>query len=102
MDWIKKKKATIISRSPAAEKLAKCVPMVKTIQAEHGIMKSAQVANAAIHAPHEFREFLPTMQIIAESFCDKVPFMAGFSGLAIAAGIAGNLVLTYQGVQALK
>jgi hypothetical protein len=102
MDWIKKKKATIISRSPAAEKLAKCVPMVKTIQAEHGIMKIAQVANAAIHASQQFREFLPTMQIIAESFCDKVPFIAGFSGLAIAAGIAGNLVLTYQGVQALK
>jgi hypothetical protein len=101
MDWITKKVKTIL-RSPAAKKLTKCVPIVKTIHAGHGLLKVGQAANTFIHTSKQIQEFLPTMQVMTESFCDKITFITGFTGLAITAGIAGNLVLTYQGVQALQ
>lgn len=98
-------------------KVAKQVsPLVKSVQAVEGIFSAGElIYNANDTAEHlnEFipkaskivdriESFVPTMQVMGQSFCDTIKLLSTFNTIATTVGIGANIVLTYQGVQALQ
>jgi hypothetical protein len=57
---------------------------------------------AVVDASNSVRSFVSTMNIMTDSLCDTAKYATGFATLAATCGTVANLVLTYQGVQALK
>ncbi|KAJ4300813.1 hypothetical protein N0V90_002901 [Kalmusia sp. IMI 367209] len=97
-------------------KVAKQVPpLVKTVQAVEGILQAGELvynANETATNLNDFipkaskivdriESFVPSMQVMGRSFCDTVRILTTFSTIANTVGIGANVVLTYQGVQAL-
>ena len=93
-------------------------PVMKTVQALSGgsgifrvgetiksINEASQTVNAFIPKVTKLvdsaNNFVPTMQIMANSVCDSIKVAARFQSVASSVGIGANLVLTYQGVKAL-
>lgn len=86
----------------AAKTAGKYVPAVKVFQAAHGTLKVGQVVNKLVDVSDTINETLPAMRIIAGSWCDNMTFIFSFVGLAQVAGIAANIIQTYQGIEALR
>ncbi|KAF1972070.1 hypothetical protein BU23DRAFT_508760, partial [Bimuria novae-zelandiae CBS 107.79] len=97
-------------------KVAKQVsPLVKSVQAVEGIFSAGELvynANETAQNLNEFipkasnivdriEAFVPTMQVMGRSFCDTIKLLSTFNTIATTVGIGANVVLTYQGVQAL-
>ncbi|KAK4234265.1 hypothetical protein C8A03DRAFT_47360 [Achaetomium macrosporum] len=59
-------------------------------------------AAQAVKAVSRASQFVPAMQVITSSLCDMARIVSGFQAAATAIGIGCNLVLTYQGVEALN
>ncbi|KAK7192594.1 hypothetical protein DPSP01_006533 [Paraphaeosphaeria sporulosa] len=90
-------------------------PLVKTVQAVEGIFQAGELmynANETAGNLNEFipkaskivdrlEAFVPSIQIMGRSFCDTVKIFSTFNTIATTVGIGANVVLTYQGVQAL-
>ncbi|KAK3362497.1 hypothetical protein B0T25DRAFT_524467 [Lasiosphaeria hispida] len=90
-------------------------PLVRTIQAVQGIIKVGEAINGVRDAAGNLSEmvpkvaklvdevahFVPSMQVMGQSFCDSVRIFTYFNMVATSVGIGANLVLTYQGIQAL-
>ncbi|PVI07199.1 hypothetical protein DM02DRAFT_609178 [Periconia macrospinosa] len=91
-------------------------PLVKTVQAVEGIINAGQLIYNANETAANLNEFIPkasnmmdrvdafvpSMQIMGQSFCDSVKILTSFSTIATTVGIGANVVLTYQGIQALN
>lgn len=91
-------------------------PLVKSVQAVEGIFQAGELmynANETSGHLNEFipkasrivdrvESFIPTMQVMGKSFCDTVKLLTTFNTIATTVGIGANVVLTYQGVQALQ
>ncbi|KAI2628196.1 hypothetical protein GGS21DRAFT_247243 [Xylaria nigripes] len=86
----------------ATEYAAKAAPIVKTIQSEYEDVDVAKLAVKAVAVAQKIRQFTPSMQVMGKSFADSAKIFAAFSSMAAAAGIGGNIVLTYQGIKALQ
>jgi prophage DNA circulation protein len=97
-------------------KVAKQVPpLVKTIQAVEGIFQAGELmynANETAGNLNDFipkaskiadrlEAFVPSMQVMGRSFVDTIKIFNTFNTIATTVGIGANVVLTYQGVQAL-
>jgi prophage DNA circulation protein len=97
-------------------KAAKQVPpLVKTIQAVEGIFQAGELmynANETAGNLNDFipkaskivdriEAFVPSMQVMGRSFVDTIKIFNTFNTIATTVGIGANVVLTYQGVQAL-
>ncbi|KAI1436556.1 hypothetical protein GGR50DRAFT_229180 [Xylaria sp. CBS 124048] len=87
----------------------KAAPLVKTIEAgyaEYCNRKMLNNANSltsrAADIVDKVKEFTPSIQVMGASFADSIKIFAAFSSMATSAGIAANIVLTYQGVKALQ
>lgn len=90
-------------------------PLVKTVQAVEGIFQAGELmfnANETAGNLNDFipkasklldrmEAFVPSMQVMGRSFCDTVKIFSAFNTIATTVGIGANIVLTYQGVQAL-
>ncbi|KAJ4351627.1 uncharacterized protein N0V89_006970 [Didymosphaeria variabile] len=90
-------------------------PLVKTVQAVEGIFQAGELmynANETAGNLNDFipkaskivdriEAFVPSMQVMGRSFCDTVRIFSTFNTIATTVGIGANVVLTYQGVQAL-
>ncbi|OCK73219.1 hypothetical protein K432DRAFT_257191, partial [Lepidopterella palustris CBS 459.81] len=85
-----------------AKKAGKYLPVVKVYQVGHGVVKLGQAVNKCIDVSDTINETIPAMRIMVGSFCDKIAFISSFVGLAHVAGIAANIIQTYQGIDALK
>lgn len=91
-------------------------PLVKTVQAVEGIINAGQLCYNANETAANLNEFIPktssmmdrmdafvpSMQIMGQSFCDSVKILTSFTTIATTVGIGANIVLTYQGIQALN
>lgn len=101
LDWIPKR-----TRDKAYKKAAKIArdvtPVAKTIQAVQGILQVGETANKVSSAADGLEKFIPAMQVMGKSLCDSTSLFMRFTTVASAAGIGANLVVTYQGVQALE
>ncbi|KAK5991466.1 hypothetical protein PT974_09748 [Cladobotryum mycophilum] len=94
----------------AVASMAKDVsPIVRTIQAGHGLFKLgdgiSNVASAAQKlgdAGQSINRFVPSMQVMGQSMCDSVKIFAAFSSIATTVGIGTNIIRTYQGMQVLQ
>ncbi|KAF8846488.1 hypothetical protein BDZ45DRAFT_682495 [Acephala macrosclerotiorum] len=86
----------------ATKTAKKYVPVVKVFQAGHGILKVGQMVNKCIDVGDTINETIPAMRVMVGSFCDKITFISSFVGLAHVAGIAANIIQTYQGIDALR
>ncbi|KAK0730228.1 hypothetical protein B0H67DRAFT_561123 [Lasiosphaeris hirsuta] len=90
-------------------------PLVRTIQAVQGIIKVGEAINGVRDVAGNINElvpqvtklveevahFVPSIQVMGQSFCDNVRIFTYFNMVATTVGIGANLVLTYQGIQAL-
>jgi hypothetical protein len=91
-------------------------PLVKSVQAVEGIFQAGELMYNANETTGHLNEFIPkisgavdrvdafvpTMQVMGKSFCDTVKLLSTFNTIATTVGIGANIVLTYQGVQALQ
>lgn len=95
-------------------------PIAKTVQAVRGISKIGDaVGDVVDHAhgvvdkindflprasevAHQIDRFIPSMQVMGRSFADSAKIFGHFNVIATSVGIAANVALTYQGVQALQ
>jgi len=97
-------------------KVAKTVaPLVKTVQAVEGILEAGSLVYNANETASNLNDFIPkasamldrvdafvpSIQIMGQSFCDTVKILTSFTTIATTVGIGANVVLTYQGTQAL-
>ncbi|WAO93639.1 Hypothetical protein NCS54_01119100 [Fusarium falciforme] len=103
------KKARKKALKTAAKVGTQAMPMMKTIQAGHGIFKlGSAVTNVndfvskASGVADSVQNFIPEMQVMGKSLCDSVKIFGYFNMAATTIGIGANLVLTYQGIQALR
>jgi hypothetical protein len=92
------------------------LPIVRTVQAGHGILKVGQVAYnvsevagnlndfipRASKVADSIDQFIPSMQVMGQSLCDSARIFTYFNMIATSVGIGANLVLTYQGIQVLQ
>ncbi|KAI5855004.1 hypothetical protein GGS23DRAFT_471437 [Durotheca rogersii] len=104
-----KKKLLRKTFEKAIDFAARASPVVKTIQAAHGLTQVGGLMNQtsdflpkAAKAAQAAEEFIPAMQVMGQSLCDSVKLFAHFSAVASAVGIGTNMIMTYQGVQALQ
>jgi hypothetical protein len=100
----------------AAKLFANASPIVKTIEAGHGIFKIGETlskANELAGRANDFvpranqmadglNKFIPAMQVMGQSACDSARIFAYFSMIATTVRIGVNIVQTYQGIQALQ
>ncbi|KAH6607026.1 hypothetical protein Trco_003339 [Trichoderma cornu-damae] len=100
----------------AAKLFANATPIVKTIEAGHGIIKIGETlskANELAGRVNDFapranqmadglNKFIPAMQVMGQSVCDSARIFAYFSMIATTVRIGVNIVQTYQGIQALQ
>lgn len=114
--WSWSRKAGSKAVKTAVKISARAVPLVKTVEVGHGIFKAVQVAHNISDASErlgeflpkaslvadDLHEFIPSMQVMGRSLCDSVKIFASFNTIAMTVGIAANVVMTYQGVQALQ
>ncbi|KAL2015771.1 hypothetical protein VTK56DRAFT_4862 [Thermocarpiscus australiensis] len=95
-------------------------PLVKTVLAARDVLEIGKeiyeakkkgskadgavpkMADAVLTVMEKAYEFIPSMQVMARSFCDTGMILSGFQVAAVTVGIGTNIVLTYQGVQALE
>jgi hypothetical protein len=85
-----------------AKKVGKYVQVVRIFQAGQGVVKVGQAVNKFIDVGDKLNETIPAMRVMVGSVCDKIAFISSFVGLAHVAGIAANIIQTYQGIDALK
>ncbi|KAL7803983.1 hypothetical protein V8C43DRAFT_1720 [Trichoderma afarasin] len=100
----------------AAKLFANAAPIVKTIEAGHGLIKIGDTlskANELAGRVNDFapranqmadglNRFIPAMQVMGQSMCDSARIFAYFSMIATTVRIGMNMVQTYQGIQALQ
>ncbi|RSL47293.1 hypothetical protein CEP54_013462 [Fusarium duplospermum] len=103
------KKARKKALKMAAKVGTQAVPIVKTIQAAHGIIKLGNAVtnvndfiSKASGVADSVQKFIPEMQVMGNSLCDSMKIFGYFNMAATTIGIGANLVLTYQGIQALR
>jgi hypothetical protein len=117
LSWIAGDTRTKAKALKTAGKLGgKVFPIARTVQAADGFSKVGEVidrANKVANNIHDLlpqvhkladriNQFVPSIQVMGRSFCDSVKIISYFNVSATSVGIAANVVLTYQGVQALE
>ncbi|KKA27027.1 hypothetical protein TD95_004351 [Thielaviopsis punctulata] len=70
-------------------------PLVKSIQA-------GDTVGTVRETIREIQRFVPSMQVVGKSMCDNAHVFSYFNAAAMTAQIGSNMILTYQGVQALQ
>lgn len=104
-----------VTAASAAATTPQAAPIMKTIQAATGLLRVGQTINSvngaasglagflpkATQLVDSANSFVPTMQVMAQSFCDSLKVATQFRMVASAVGIGANVVVTYQGVKAL-
>ncbi|KAL2888699.1 hypothetical protein HOO65_030200 [Ceratocystis lukuohia] len=70
-------------------------PLVKCIQA-------GDTVGTVRETIREINRFVPSMQVVGKSMCDSAHLFGYFNAAAMAAQVGSNMVLTYQGMQALQ
>ena len=93
------------------------LPAVKTVQAARGVLKvGGEVVSEAHKVASDVREltvkaskvadsierFMPSIQVMGQSFCDSAKIFSHFNIITTTVKIGAELVLVYQGVQALR
>ncbi|RTE83014.1 hypothetical protein BHE90_002411 [Fusarium euwallaceae] len=102
------KKARKKALKMASKVGSQAMPIIKTVQAGHGIFKLGNAVtnvndfvSKASGVADSVQKFIPEMQVMGESFCDSMEIFTYFAMAATTIGIGANLVLAYQGIQAL-
>lgn len=76
--------------------------IAKTVQVGWSLFEMGKALNNAGRLAQSMKKFIPSVQVMDHSFCDSSRLFNSFNTIANTAGIAANVVLTYQGVQALE
>jgi hypothetical protein len=91
----------------AIEYAVKATPIVQTIEA--GLRSTKQFMGDASNVASDVndivskaKEFIPSIQVIGGSMADSARIFVAFNVIATAAGIAANVVQTYQGIKVLQ
>jgi hypothetical protein len=90
------------SSKHAAKQAAKHMPVVRTVQALHGVLKLGELTNKAIELGDKANEFIPAMQVMAGSACDNFAIMTRFATIAGTIGLGASLLTAYQGIAAMQ
>ncbi|KAI0439236.1 hypothetical protein F4803DRAFT_54559 [Xylaria telfairii] len=116
----KDKKARKRAIQTAIEYVDKVHPIVQTIQAEYGTYNLKKMLDDAGNAADDMDDgitkaldvakkvkelavaFVPSMQVMGQSFADSAKIFTCFSSIATTAGIGANIVLAYQGLKVLQ
>ncbi|KAI1840357.1 hypothetical protein JX265_000725 [Neoarthrinium moseri] len=80
----------------------KSASVVRMIQAGHHIWKATKDPASIPQALAAIQEAVPIFQVMAKSVCDTAKVATSFSSIATTLGTVGNLIIAYQGVQALN
>jgi hypothetical protein len=81
-------------------KAGKYIPVVKVIQAGHGVADAGQAVKKCIDVGDTINETTPAIRLMFKSCCDTATFISSLVGLVPVAGIAANIIQTYQGIDA--
>jgi len=116
VSWIRGDAAKKTGKQALVTVLPQAIPIMKTIQAVQGIVKVGETLQGVGETVGQVNSllpkvsrlvdsaatnFIPSMQIMAQSFADSVRLATRFQLAATAVGIGANTILTYQGVKAL-
>jgi hypothetical protein len=91
-------------------------PVVKLIQAGYGLYSVGNSISRGSNVEENLNallpkvgdvagavmEFIPSMQVMGKCVCDSAKVFTSFSSMATVVGISANIIVTYQGVQALE